>query len=154
MASLPAKLPAQAATGSSERAASLIREQRFEYPGYRGFRSACRVVISVCAGGPVLVVFSELPHNPGTSITNASEYIATLVYRQHLADVPRDAIRWFEHDPGYGRCPESVDEIRYSWGPRFNICERKQDRGFCAPRWLPVNDPALQTAVMQMLEAT
>jgi len=46
---------------------------------------------------PVVVIITELPDNPGKSVTNAMEWIATVVVHQFDLDPART--RWIEHYP-------------------------------------------------------
>ena len=71
-----------------------------EYAGYRGFPSRCGLRIEPLRDGRVLVICTELPDNPGTSVTNFCEEIAMLVCRRYEIDPRR--LAWVEHYPAGG----------------------------------------------------
>ncbi len=84
----------------------LIEDYAHAFRGPSGVRSACRVRIYLpdeegeALGDAPVVVISELPDNPGTSVTNAIEQIAAEVMHAHaLGRVPV----FVEHYP-----PEAV----------------------------------------------
>lgn len=65
-----------------------------------------------------LVILTELPDNPGMSVTNASEEIASLVATRY--DLDPASTTWIEHyppRPGIDRA-ETYDEITYTWTGR------------------------------------
>jgi len=78
----------------------------FAYPGLsRAYPGRCG--LSVWTAGPGqyygVVIASELPTNPGASITNSYERLATRVVRQLFPNVPPWGTLWFEHyPPGLG----------------------------------------------------
>ena len=49
------------------------------YKGYHGCPSQCRLTIHTSDSGDVVAVASELDDNPGTSVTNMIEVIASMV---------------------------------------------------------------------------
>jgi hypothetical protein len=53
----------------------------YEFLAPNGFISHCHLQIYRAEGRPMLVVASELPSNPGMSVTNAAETLATDVFR-------------------------------------------------------------------------
>ena len=80
----------------------------FLYKSCVGRPSKCRVRVYLPADverdAPV-VICSELADNPGTTITNAAEWIAGDVIRRHKLSVPV----WIEHHP-----PEVFDLVVFS----------------------------------------
>ncbi|MGK7931698.1 MAG: hypothetical protein AB4041_09720 [Microcystaceae cyanobacterium] len=83
---------------------------------------------------PVIVIFSDLnEEDTGTSITNCSENLATMIKIRFNLEEP---IRWFEHYP-YHNTPEklkkqvifqeSLSEIFYEWDTN--------DERYDQPRW-------------------
>jgi hypothetical protein len=87
----------------------------FSYKGLHG-QARCNLVVVQQADG-VAVLLSEHDDNPGTSITNWYEKLATIVQQQFLSEVaPRD-IAWLEH---YPRNPkifsgEKLERVRLLW---------------------------------------
>ena len=73
----------------------------YEFVGYNGCFCFCYLRVN-CREN--LVFCSELHDNPGTSITNAAELLATQVTVQFA--IHPDALTWIEH---YGRCSEKSD---------------------------------------------
>lgn len=70
-----------------------------EYPSYSEV-SRCGLIILDIGNLASVVVASELSDNPGASITNSYEMLATAVSRALLRDREFEAIFWVEH---YGR---------------------------------------------------
>jgi hypothetical protein len=77
----------------------------FAYPGLsKAYPGRCGLSVWRHGAEPYAVVIaSELPTNPGASITNAYEGLATHVLRQLWPQVPPWGTLWFEHyPPGLG----------------------------------------------------
>ena len=101
---------------------------RFEYHGFHGCHSVCGLDIQPLADGRTLVICTELPDNPGTSVTNFAEDLATLVCRQ-FGIVPAKLV-WVEHypaSPSHGPKPD-WDWVEFTW----------DGRQLQQPRWRPV----------------
>jgi hypothetical protein len=86
---------------------------------HSGIEAKCAFRIIKETGGAATVIVTELPDNPGISVTNAFEDIATIIFREHLHGTyePR-SIRWIEHYPDRGRdvrgkvlIKETFDEV-------------------------------------------
>ena len=75
--------------------------REFKYLGFWNCDSKCGVEIIKREDNPdsPVVVLTELPDNPGTSVTNMVEDIATMVYREFLSDYDPEKIVWIEHYP-------------------------------------------------------
>ena len=98
---------------------------RYEYKGYHGAPSVCGLEIRALKVG-TLVVVTELPDNPGTSVTNMAENLATDVCRSRK--ISPHKLLWVEHYPERGiDLPETWDEVffDFDW---TNI-------SFFNPRW-------------------
>lgn len=87
----------------------MIKVQRkLEFKGLHGYNSVCDVAIyTETACGRCVVVFSERPDNPGTSVTNFIEHLVLLVQREF--DAPSDSI-WIEHYPAEKHVREETYE--------------------------------------------
>ena len=103
------------------------------YEGYHRCRSVCDVQVE--QGPPVptasrmhLVTLTERDDNPGTSITNAAETIATLIAAR-LPDIPVARIVFVEVWPPCQSHSGSWDEVTFRWLYRTAL-----DR----PRWRPL----------------
>src|SRR5437660_656662 len=73
--------------------------ERFEYRGFHGRRGFCSLEIFPLLDGRTAVIATELKDNPGTSITNVAEHLASYVCDQLLIDP--DKLMWIVHY-GYG----------------------------------------------------
>ena len=111
----------------------------FAYRGYHGCPSHCRLRVYEPdperpeeAGRPPVVIATEREDNPGTSVTNRIERIASEVFR--LLERPEAGITVVEHyeDRRFlGAKPlarESFALVTMTW-TRF--------QGFVGPRWTP-----------------
>lgn len=86
----------------------------------------------------IAVVFSELPDNPGMSITNAIEYLASLVFADYIrklsvarAKAPLN-IHWYEHYPPTKRHDGVLSRVvfrGFDW----------KTMAFSYPDWFPVD---------------
>jgi len=68
----------------------------------------------------IIVILTELDDNPGTSVTNMVEQLATMVYHQFLKGIPIENITWIEHYPktSFG---ETFDRVTMNWnGKEFS----------------------------------
>lgn len=81
----------------------------------------------------VMVVLTELNDNPGTSVTNMVEHLATMIFNEHLKDdYTPEQVQWVEHYPDRGGTPEhpmfaeSWDMVTMKWdGEKFSKPEWK-----------------------------
>ena len=68
---------------------------RFHFTGYHGCRSCCALEVLRLSDGRTVVIATELADNPGTSVTNAFEIVATEACRRFAIDPAR--LAWVEH---------------------------------------------------------
>jgi hypothetical protein len=66
------------------------------YRGYRSDGGRCRVRIYQGDSRVPVVICSQLPDNPNTSVTNMAEYLAAEVIEEHSLPTP---LTWIEHYP-------------------------------------------------------
>lgn len=101
----------------------LIESGLFRYHGLGNSRSYCDLEIyvkkDIQLGPKALVLMTDNPGNPGTSVTNASEIIASIVYQKYLQPLgiaPED-IYWAEQcsDPEHNHSKDDWDAISYDW---------------------------------------
>ena len=106
---------------------------RFEFPGLRGCRSWCRLTVVELRDGRTVVVASEREDNPGTSVTNAAEQLATAVVMTFCLDP--DKLVWVEHYPAEGPHAKRED-----WDlVTFKIIRTKREfLTFTDPDWRPM----------------
>lgn len=100
----------------------------YHYPGNWGQDSRCGVRI-VRFYERVTVILTEYPSDPGTSVTNRAEVIASRYHAEHLAPIDPGEIRWIEHyPPGRGVVvEETFDWIQFDYD--------RNARWFRHPRW-------------------
>jgi hypothetical protein len=79
---------------------------RYEFSGLHGCKSVCEAEIVSNFDGTTKVVFTEVPDNRGTSITNAAALLATQFYSDFLSDKDQRSIQFVEHYP--------TSEVRFS----------------------------------------
>jgi hypothetical protein len=94
---------------------TLTHDEIHAYAGYQNAPSHCHIRIFQQDGRTPVIIASELPDNPGTSITNLAEQLCAELIRAYFAvrfehDEP---VIWIEH---YQRTP---DELRRRW-PEFS----------------------------------
>ena len=104
------------------------------YRALHGCRAKCGLEIFRHPGF-VLVIASERNDNPGTSVTNWAEHLATEVCRVY--DIKAESLVWIERYPGHGRDPEHWALCRFEW-------VNGQPGRFARPRWVHLNDGQLR----------
>ena len=70
-------------------------EAVFHYKGFHGCDCKCGLRIVPLTDGRVVVICSELPDNPGTSVTNFAEELAGLVCAEYRIE-PKQLV-WIEY---------------------------------------------------------
>lgn len=77
--------------------------RQFCYPGLHGREAWADLTLYDLADGGTLVVASERPDNPGASVTNAAEQLAT--WAAFRLEFEPEQLVWVEHYPavGYGQ---------------------------------------------------
>jgi hypothetical protein len=106
----------------------LLADVQHQYHGMMAVRSVCRIRVSQLESDMTVVIATDLPDNPGTSITNWAEFLATEMRWRFVA--PGGALAWIEHDPERpGRTGEEpFARVLFRWdGTRYDT-----------PDWRPV----------------
>ena len=86
---------------------------RHNYKGFWGCDSCCDIEVHRRSDGKHIFVATELPDNPGTSVTNHAEHLATAMRKEYRLK-PEDVI-WIEHYPeAKDRRKESFDLVRFA----------------------------------------
>lgn len=76
----------------------------------------CGVSIYHTGDDIAVVVLTELPDNPGSSVTSCVERIATRVYHAFLRTIEPASIIWVEHNPARpGGIKETFDVVSLAW---------------------------------------
>ena len=85
---------------------------RYNYKGFWNCDSCCDIEVHRRSDGKYVFVATELPDNPGTSVTNFAEHLATAM-RSQYALKPEELI-WIEHYPeAQNRRKEDFDLVRF-----------------------------------------
>jgi hypothetical protein len=106
----------------------LIYNGMYCYGGPQSHSSYCWLRVYT-APDQAVVIATEVADNPGISITNAVESLATQVAQRFA--IPFDTLTWIEHYPerivngGRLTIPESFDQVTFMQGPT----------GFDRPEW-------------------
>lgn len=98
----------------------------FRYWGFRNTPSHCRIRVFEPNGQPLVVLATELPDNPGTSITNFAEQLATQI--GELLAAPLETLVWIEHYPERGAKPHERESFALVSFTRTAL-------GLSTPRW-------------------
>ena len=96
----------------------------FSYAGFSGCDSHCTLEI---VGN--LVIAAEADDNPGTSVTNMAEDLATLVCAEF--DINPDQLIWIEHYPDRGHLTDDWDIVTF----KRSTTRRNSVTRFRSPRW-------------------
>ena len=120
------------ATASGRR----INIHRYPFTGFHGCQCWCSLEVLPLSDGRTAVIATEVADNPGTSVTNAFELLATDVCARFTID-PRRLV-WIEHY-GYpaAACPT---EARGFNMVRFTIAPAPDGTCFSHVYWRPVCD--------------
>ena len=85
---------------------------RYDYRGFWNCDSRCDIEAHRRSDGRYVFVATELPDNPGTSVTNFAEHLATTMRRQY--GLKPDQVIWIEHYPeAKGRRKEDFDLVQF-----------------------------------------
>jgi hypothetical protein len=96
----------------------------YHYKGYWNCDAKCDVEIKK-EQRKVTVILTELPDNPGTSVTNMVEHLATKIYHEFLSRTPIEDIAWIEHYPANRIRKETFDKVMMEW----------DGKNFAHPQW-------------------
>jgi hypothetical protein len=130
-----------------------------DYLGNSGTESRCRIRVYERAGGPTVIVATELPTNPGASVTNTAERVHYLAW-ERAGKPPR--VVFVEHYPGRPKregqrqttSPEELDEVRFPIDeqgiPRFSqrmLYPGRWETQFGEADWRPLGREALLSLI-------
>jgi hypothetical protein len=136
----------------------LIEDYTHAFRGPSGVRSACRVRLYLpdaakageALGDTPVVIISELPNNPGTSVTNAIEQLATEVMDAHDDLVLGRVPVFIEHYPpeATGGRKETFDLVIFGY---HEVREVVRGGLWCKevgpPSWKPLDRCAVEILV-------
>lgn len=104
-----------------EALAGSLLDVTYPFRGLQDEPSRCRIRIYQRHAEPTIVIATELPDNPGTSITRHAEHLAIEI--RALLQPSAHGLLWIEHCPQRGAQPheqETFALVRFSWtGTRF-----------------------------------
>lgn len=85
---------------------------KYRFLGLHNFVSLCELKVYVHDDRrEAVVIFCEIPSNPGTSVTNAAEILANVVYEKVLGpNINPLHVCWVEHYPEH----DTFDLIRFN----------------------------------------
>jgi hypothetical protein len=94
-------------------------EKIYTFRGLHGFESRCKLRI-FDTGDRTVVIATELEDNPGTTITNYADQLATQIIMEF--NIKPDSLIWIEHYPARPEIgeQETFDLISFKWnGTRY-----------------------------------
>lgn len=130
----------------------VIYDGPWHYKGYYGCQSVCYLRLYQPKGRSDLAavaVFTELPGNIGTSVTNRIEVLATMAWE--FLQRPEVAPTVVEHYPSRGYYNPHTD--KWQFPDQFDLLEfsRKPDGSFEKPRWRRVSRESVEALIGQTL---
>jgi hypothetical protein len=106
------------------------------YRGYWLEGGRCRIRIYREDGRAPVVICSQLPDNPNTSVTNMAEYLAVEVIEEHQLSTP---LVWIEHYPEHEGEIGEYSLVRFSSWELKEVCLGGVWRcRIGSPRWSPL----------------
>lgn len=129
----------------------LLHDGEWRYRGYHDCPSVChlRIYQPTNPAEPLIVVFTELRTNTGTSITNRIEHLATTVWR--WLERPERGMMVIEHYQPRGVCVRTATGERWQFAEEFDRVEmtRTTDERFEKPVWKPSTRTAIESLIGQ-----
>jgi hypothetical protein len=110
---------------------------RYDYKGFWNCDSCCDIEAHRRSDGKYVFVATELPDNPGTSVTNFAENLATAMRSQYRLK-PEEVI-WIEHYPeAKDHRKEDFDLVRF-----LGI----EGDSFRTPVWIRITEQAVDELI-------
>ena len=110
---------------------------RYHYKEFRGCDSCCDIEVHRRGDGKYVFVATELHDNPGTSVTNFAEHLATAMRRQY--GLKPDEVIWIEHYPeAKNRRKEDFDLVRFLG---------MEGESFRTPVWTRITEQAVDDLI-------
>jgi hypothetical protein len=104
-------------------------EEVYAFKGYHGFPSECGIAVRRQPPHAVIIL-TELPANPGTSVTNMVEELATQIYHRECGDLEPQNVYVVEHYVKSGEIEETWAFVALDWD--------QQKQAFTTPDWKPL----------------
>ena len=86
---------------------------RYNYKGFWGCDSCCDLEVHRRSDGKNVFIATEVPNNPGVSVANCAEHLATAMRRQHGLK-PEDVIWIEQYLEAKDRRKEIFDLVRFA----------------------------------------
>ena len=110
---------------------------RYHYKGFWGCDSCCDIEAHRRGDGKYVFIATELPDNPGTSVTNCAGHLATAMRRQYGLDA--EEVIWIEHYPeAKHRRKEDFDLVRFA---------AMEGESFRSPVWTRITEEAVHELI-------
>jgi len=121
------------------------------YRGYWSNGGRCRIRIYREDGRAPVVICSQPPDNPNTSVTNMAEYLAAEVIVEHNLPVP---LVWVEHYPEHEGKIGEYSLVGFTSWEREEVCLGGVWRCLVgSPRWTPLHAEEVQMMMAIRIEA-
>lgn len=121
---------------------ALTQDYRYDYEGLWQHPAVCRIRVYERSNNAPVVIASELPENPGTSITNMCEFLAAEVIAKHLPAVfestDPEPVIWIEQyprDPHNTKLPEFTKATFTNYTPHVEWLGRSKRLRIGQPQW-------------------
>lgn len=101
-------------------------------PPWSGIHARCRLRIYV-HNQQTVVLLTELPDNPGMSVTNWAAELATDIATRYKLD-PNKTI-WIEHYPAGAERSATFDQVRFAWGKPAKLWQQQYALAADTPYW-------------------
>src|ERR1700751_2580671 len=106
---------------------------RYDFKGFWGCDACCDIEVHRRSDGKCVFIASEVPDNPGTSVTNYAEHLATAMRRQY--DLKPEDVIWIEHYPeSKSHRKEDFDLVRFA----------VEGEPFHSPVWTRITEQAVE----------
>jgi hypothetical protein len=131
---------------------TLVLDAIQKYEGYFGAPSICRLRVYAAPGRPAVAVATELVENPGTSVTNRADLLATttLCLAAIMFDADPNDIVWIEHYQGVPHDPmpafrkDRYARVYFQWDDR--------EARFTKPDWRHITREGVEVLIGQSLD--
>jgi hypothetical protein len=109
---------------------------RYNFKGYWGRDSCCDIEVYRRSDGKHFFIATEVSDNPGTSITNYAEHLATATRRQY--GLKQEHMIWVEHYPeSKSHRKQDFDLVRFA----------DEGESFRAPVWTRITEQAVNELI-------
>lgn len=112
-------------------------ETTYHYRGFQGCHGKCGLRITPLRDGRVAVICTELPENPGTSVTNFAEGLAAMVCAEFGINPAK--LVWIEHYAA------QAPNLKAQWDRvTFQLRRQGGKAVLASPEWRPMREAEWQ----------